>query len=102
MIQGYKGSYYILSYTYNPSKNWVKYWIILIKILLPPGSGQLPQLHISYKPQKISPKSQGLVRQLLHDKIRDAYIHPQVIWILFDVDDVKGAWYVWIIPGGNL
>lgn len=34
-------------------------------------------LHISYKPQKISPKSQGLVRQLLHEKIRDAYIHPQ-------------------------
>lgn len=43
------------------------------------GSGSLPQLHISYKPQKISPKSQGLVRSLLHDKIRDAYIHPQFI-----------------------
>ncbi|XP_028038962.1 ATP-binding cassette sub-family E member 1 [Bombyx mandarina] len=43
------------------------------------GSGQLPQLHISYKPQKISPKSQGLVRSLLHDKIRDAYIHPQFL-----------------------
>lgn len=43
------------------------------------GSGHLPQLHISYKPQKISPKSQGLVRQLLHEKIRDAYIHPQFI-----------------------
>lgn len=38
----------------------------------------LIQLHISYKPQKISPKSQGLVRQLLHEKIRDAYVHPQV------------------------
>ncbi|KAJ8948787.1 hypothetical protein NQ318_022919, partial [Aromia moschata] len=38
---------------------------------------ELPQLHISYKPQKISPRSQGLVRQLLHEKIRDAYIHPQ-------------------------
>ncbi|RZC39404.1 ABC tran and/or AAA 21 domain containing protein, partial [Asbolus verrucosus] len=43
------------------------------------GSGNLPQLHISYKPQKISPKSHGLVRQLLHEKIRDAYIHPQFI-----------------------
>lgn len=43
------------------------------------GSGELPQLNISYKPQKISPKSTGLVRQLLHEKIRDAYIHPQVI-----------------------
>lgn len=41
-------------------------------------SGTLPQLHISYKPQKISPRSHGLVRQLLHEKIRDAYIHPQV------------------------
>ncbi|XP_046971892.1 protein Pixie [Vanessa cardui] len=43
------------------------------------GASQLPQLHISYKPQKISPKSQGLVRSLLHDKIRDAYTHPQFI-----------------------
>lgn len=46
--------------------------------------GDLPQLHISYKPQKISPKSQGLVRQLLHEKIRDAYIHPQVSLMHFD------------------
>ncbi|NP_001036911.1 ribonuclease L inhibitor homolog [Bombyx mori] len=46
--------------------------------LEPDGSGQLPQLHISYKPQKISPNSQGLVRSLLHDKI-DAYIHPQFL-----------------------
>lgn len=43
------------------------------------GSGKLPVLNISYKPQKISPKSQGHVRNLLHDKIRDAYIHPQFI-----------------------
>ncbi len=43
------------------------------------GSGELPRLNISYKPQKISPKSQGSVRVLLHDKIRDAYIHPQFV-----------------------
>lgn len=43
------------------------------------GSGELPQLHISYKPQKISPKSEGMVRQLLHDRIRDAYVHQQFI-----------------------
>lgn len=43
------------------------------------GSGKLPMLHISYKPQKISPKHQGNVRNLLHEKIRDAYIHPQFI-----------------------
>ena len=42
------------------------------------GSGNVPSLNISYKPQKISPKSQGTVRQLLHTKIQDAYIHPQV------------------------
>lgn len=41
------------------------------------GSGDLPMLHISYKPQKISPKHQGNVRHLLHEKIRDAYVHPQ-------------------------
>ena len=40
-------------------------------------SAEVPQLNISYKPQKISPKSEGTVRQLLHDKIRDAYVHPQ-------------------------
>jgi len=31
------------------------------------------------QPQKISPKSQCSVRQLFHDKIRDAYVHPQFI-----------------------
>lgn len=41
-------------------------------------SGEIPVLNISYKPQTISPRFQGLVRQLLHEKIRDAYIHPQV------------------------
>merc|ERR1712013_67780 len=43
------------------------------------GSGEVPSLNISYKPQKISPKSQGTTRQLLHDKIRDAYVHPQFV-----------------------
>jgi ATP-binding cassette subfamily E protein 1 len=41
------------------------------------GDGDVPTLNISYKPQKISPKSQGTVRQLLHDKIRDMFCHPQ-------------------------
>ena len=39
----------------------------------------VPQMNVSYKPQKISPKFQGTVRQLLHSKIRDSYIHPQFI-----------------------
>lgn len=43
------------------------------------GISSIPQLNISYKPQKISPKSQGVVRQLLHEKIRDAYVHPQFV-----------------------
>ena len=38
----------------------------------------VPKLNVSYKPQKISPKFEGTVRQLLHAKIRDAYVHPQV------------------------
>lgn len=39
----------------------------------------VPSLNISYKPQKISPKFQGTVRQLLHKRIREAYVHPQFI-----------------------
>lgn len=38
----------------------------------------VPNLNVSYKPQKISPRFEGTVRQLLHKRIRDAYIHPQV------------------------
>jgi len=48
-------------------------------ILKPDGDQTVPQLNVSYKPQKISPKSSGTVRLLLHAKIRDAYIHPQFI-----------------------
>lgn len=40
---------------------------------------EVPQMNVSYKPQKISPKFPGTVRQLLHNKIRDSYIHPQFI-----------------------
>lgn len=39
----------------------------------------VPHLNVSYKPQKISPKFLGTVRQLLHKKIRDAYVHPQFV-----------------------
>ncbi|XP_052279033.1 ATP-binding cassette sub-family E member 1-like isoform X2 [Dreissena polymorpha] len=47
--------------------------------LAPDSGGQCPILNVSYKPQKISPKSEGTVRQLLHDRIRDAYVHPQFV-----------------------
>lgn len=39
----------------------------------------VPELNVSYKPQTIAPKFQGTVRQLLHKRIRDAYVHPQFV-----------------------
>ncbi|KAK9806747.1 hypothetical protein WJX72_001148 [[Myrmecia] bisecta] len=38
---------------------------------------EIPEFRVSYKPQKISPKFPGTVRELLHKKIRDSYLHPQ-------------------------
>jgi len=52
---------------------------MLAGILAPENDVAVPQLNVSYKPQKISPKSQGTVRMLLHAKIRDSYVHPQFI-----------------------
>lgn len=40
---------------------------------------ELPRLNVSYKPQEISPKFQGTVRQMLHEKIRNAYVYPQFV-----------------------
>lgn len=36
-----------------------------------------PELNVSYKPQKISPKFSGTVQELLHKRIRSSYVHPQ-------------------------
>jgi ATP-binding cassette subfamily E protein 1 len=41
------------------------------------GGEKVPALTVSYKPQKISPKFEGTVRQLLHKRIRDAVNLPQ-------------------------
>mmetsp|Transcript_80417 Transcript_80417/g.209026 ORF Transcript_80417/g.209026 Transcript_80417/m.209026 type:complete len:613 (+) Transcript_80417:62-1900(+) len=38
---------------------------------------ELPEMHVSYKPQIISAKFEGTVRDLLLMKIRDAFLHPQ-------------------------
>lgn len=68
------------------------------------GSESIPQLHISYKPQKISPKSQGVVRQLLHEKIRDAYVHPQFVTDVMKplkIDDIMDQ-EVQNLSGGEL
>merc|ERR1712137_673004 len=40
-------------------------------------SVEIPELAVSYKPQKISPSFQGTVRDLLLTKIRQAFVHPQ-------------------------
>merc|ERR1712137_854306 len=40
-------------------------------------SVEIPELAVSYKPQKISPSFQGTVRDLLYNKIRSAFVHPQ-------------------------
>lgn len=45
---------------------------------------EVPKLNISYKPQKISPKFQGTVRQLIGMRIREAASHPQ-----FNTDVLK-------------
>ncbi|KAM7432577.1 ATP-binding cassette sub- E member 1 [Porites harrisoni] len=47
--------------------------------LEPDSKEQVPVMNVSYKPQKISPKSKTTVRVLLHEKIRDSYVHPQFI-----------------------
>lgn len=38
---------------------------------------EVPQMHVSYKPQTISAKFEGTVKDLLLMKIRDAFMHPQ-------------------------
>ncbi|KAL6955551.1 ABC transporter E member 2, partial [Sarracenia purpurea var. burkii] len=40
---------------------------------------EIPEFNVSYKPQKISPKFQYQVRNLLHQRIRDSYMHPQFV-----------------------
>lgn len=41
------------------------------------GDSELPALNVSYKPQRISPKSQRTVKDLLMEKIFEMYRHPQ-------------------------
>lgn len=48
------------------------------------GEEQVPQLNVSYKPQKISPKFEGTVRMLFLKKIKGMFMHPQ-----FQTDVVK-------------
>ncbi|KAK1435964.1 hypothetical protein QVD17_01737 [Tagetes erecta] len=43
------------------------------------SESEIPEFNVSYKPQKISPKFPNSVRHLLHQKIRDSYMHPQFV-----------------------
>ena len=43
----------------------------------PNDNNEIPKLNISYKPQKLSPKFKGTVKELIMARIMDAYIHPQ-------------------------
>ncbi|KAL8738089.1 MAG: hypothetical protein Q9181_001075 [Wetmoreana brouardii] len=43
----------------------------------PDGRTTVPQMHISMKPQKITPKFQGTVRQLFFKKIKASFLNPQ-------------------------
>jgi len=54
---------------------------LLCGLLKPDGDGavDMPEFHVSYKPQKINPKFPGTVRALLQKKIPDSYRHPQFV-----------------------
>lgn len=57
---------------------------MLAGLLKPDGDEVVPELNVSYKPQKISPKFQGTVRMLFFKKIKSMFLHPQ-----FQTDVVK-------------
>ncbi|KAH8808229.1 P-loop containing nucleoside triphosphate hydrolase protein [Xylogone sp. PMI_703] len=50
----------------------------------PDGTQKVPEMKISMKPQKITPKFEGTVRQLFFKKIKPAFLSPQ-----FQTDVVK-------------
>jgi ATP-binding cassette subfamily E protein 1 len=50
---------------------------LLAGALKPDEQVDVPELNVSYKPQKIAPKFPGTVRQLLFQKLKDSWMHPQ-------------------------
>lgn len=57
---------------------------LLAGITGPDGNTKAPQMNVSYKPQKISPKSEASVQSLLFSKLGTSWQHPQ-----FTTDVVK-------------
>jgi len=43
------------------------------------AKGEIPELNVSYKPQKIAPKFEGTVTELLQTKLKDTYLNPVFI-----------------------
>ena len=66
------------SYIYSPSP-FIQAGLLKPDTIEGGSDVEMPEFNVSYKPQKISPKSQLSVRHLLHQRIRDAYTHPQFI-----------------------
>jgi ATP-binding cassette subfamily E protein 1 len=50
---------------------------MLAGLLKPDGGQVVPQLNVSYKPQKIAPSFEGSVRSLLHKKVNTTFVLPQ-------------------------
>lgn len=50
---------------------------LLAGITSPDGNVSIPQMSVSYKPQKISPQSDASVRSLLFQKLGTSWQHPQ-------------------------
>lgn len=66
-------------------------FIRMLAGLIKPDSGEdMPELKVSYKPQKIAPKFEGTVRMLLQNKIRAALIHPQFNSDVYKPLDLEG------------
>ncbi|DBB05960.1 hypothetical protein WJX82_003448 [Trebouxia sp. C0006] len=62
-------------------------FIRMLAGMLPPDDEErteVPEFNVSYKPQKISPKFTSTVRNLLHKRIQNMYLHPQ-----FQTDVIK-------------
>ncbi|CAI7573122.1 unnamed protein product [Penicillium pancosmium] len=50
---------------------------MLAGAIQPDGTAKVPKMNISMKPQKITPKFQGTVRQLFFKRIKTAFLSPQ-------------------------
>jgi ATP-binding cassette subfamily E protein 1 len=57
---------------------------MLAGLLKPDGECDIPEMNVSYKPQKIAPKFEGTVRMLFLKKIKAMFMHPQ-----FNTDVIK-------------